>query len=312
MGKNSAPRSRVAVRGARKPSRRRPEGLRWYPYTLASALTRLSSYFLPTLKEPPSDAEAISHVLMVRAGLVRQLGAGMWSFLPAGWRVHRRVEQVIREEMDRDRRARVPLPGAPAGRALAAHRPLRDPGALQAEGPLRAPAGPRDDARGGDHLPHLARRALLPRPAADALPLPDQGARRAASARRHPAHARVHHEGRLQLRPRRRGPRALLPAEHPGLRPDLRSLRPALVQGRVRRGDDGRRRRTRVHGAMRGGRERGRALGCRLCRERRGGQGDAAGPDLPAAARRARAGRDSRTRGRSRRCRSCSGSIRPC
>jgi prolyl-tRNA synthetase len=63
-------------------------------------LTRLSSYFLPTLKEPPSDAEAVSHVLMVRAGLVRQLGAGMWSFLPAGWRVHRRVEQVIREEQD--------------------------------------------------------------------------------------------------------------------------------------------------------------------------------------------------------------------
>jgi prolyl-tRNA synthetase len=63
-------------------------------------LTRLSDYFLPTIKDPPSDAEAISHVLMVRAGLVRQLGAGMWSYLPAGWRVHRRVEQILREEMD--------------------------------------------------------------------------------------------------------------------------------------------------------------------------------------------------------------------
>ena len=49
-------------------------------------MTRLSSYFLPMLKEPPADAEALSHVLMVRAGLVRQLGAGMWTFLPAGWR----------------------------------------------------------------------------------------------------------------------------------------------------------------------------------------------------------------------------------
>ena len=94
----------------------------------------------------------------------------------------------------------------------------------------------------------------------------------ARPARRHPAHARVHHEGRLQLRPRRGGPRALLPAAHRGLRPHLRPLRPALVQGRVRRGDDGRRRGTRVHGAMRGGRERRRALGCRLCRERRGRQ----------------------------------------
>jgi prolyl-tRNA synthetase len=63
-------------------------------------MTRLSSYFLPTLKEPPADAEALSHVLMVRAGLVRQLGAGMWTYLPAGWRSHRRVEQILREEMD--------------------------------------------------------------------------------------------------------------------------------------------------------------------------------------------------------------------
>ena len=63
-------------------------------------MTRLSSYFLPMLKEPPADAEALSHVLMVRAGLVRQLGAGMWTFLPAGWRSHRRVEQILREEMD--------------------------------------------------------------------------------------------------------------------------------------------------------------------------------------------------------------------
>jgi prolyl-tRNA synthetase len=64
------------------------------------SVTRLSRYFLPTLKEPPADAEAISHVLMVRAGLVRQLGAGMWTWLPAGWRAHRRIEQIIREELD--------------------------------------------------------------------------------------------------------------------------------------------------------------------------------------------------------------------
>src|SRR5215210_2780197 len=64
-------------------------------------MARLSTYFLPTLKDDPADAEAISHKLMVRAGLVRQLGAGMWTYLPAGWRSHRRVEQIIREEMDR-------------------------------------------------------------------------------------------------------------------------------------------------------------------------------------------------------------------
>ena len=63
-------------------------------------MTRLSSYFLPTEREPPSDAEAISHILMVRAGLIRQVGSGLWSWLPAGWRVHQRVVQIVREEMN--------------------------------------------------------------------------------------------------------------------------------------------------------------------------------------------------------------------
>ncbi|HEX3432848.1 MAG TPA: aminoacyl--tRNA ligase-related protein [Solirubrobacteraceae bacterium] len=63
-------------------------------------MTRLSEYLLPTEKQPPADAEAISHKLMVRAGLIRQMGAGMWSWLPAGWRVHQRVVAIVREEMD--------------------------------------------------------------------------------------------------------------------------------------------------------------------------------------------------------------------
>jgi prolyl-tRNA synthetase len=63
-------------------------------------MTRLSKYVLPTVKEAPADAEAISHKLLVRAGLVRQLGAGLWTYFPAGWRTHRRVEQIIREELD--------------------------------------------------------------------------------------------------------------------------------------------------------------------------------------------------------------------
>jgi prolyl-tRNA synthetase len=63
-------------------------------------VTRLSTYFLPTEREPPADAEALSHKLMVRAGLVRQVGSGLWSWLPAGWRVHQRIVQIVREEMD--------------------------------------------------------------------------------------------------------------------------------------------------------------------------------------------------------------------
>jgi prolyl-tRNA synthetase len=63
-------------------------------------MTRLSRYLLPTEKEAPADAEALSHRLMVRAGLVRQVGAGMWTWLPAGWRVHENVSQIVREELD--------------------------------------------------------------------------------------------------------------------------------------------------------------------------------------------------------------------
>src|SRR3954467_3005441 len=63
-------------------------------------LTRQSQLVLPTEKQAPADAEALSHKLMVRAGLVRQVGAGLWSWLPAGWRVHENAAQIVREEMD--------------------------------------------------------------------------------------------------------------------------------------------------------------------------------------------------------------------
>jgi prolyl-tRNA synthetase len=63
-------------------------------------VTRLSRYFLPTTREAPADAEAVSHQLIVRAGLARQVAAGLWTWLPAGWRAHRKVEQIVREELD--------------------------------------------------------------------------------------------------------------------------------------------------------------------------------------------------------------------
>ncbi len=63
-------------------------------------MTRLSGYFLPTERQPPGDAEAVSHKLMVRAGLIRQVGAGLWTYLPAGWRAHQKAAQIAREELD--------------------------------------------------------------------------------------------------------------------------------------------------------------------------------------------------------------------
>src|SRR3954464_7762533 len=63
-------------------------------------LTRQSQLVLPTEKQAPAEAEALSHKLMVRAGLIRQVGAGLWSWLPAGWRVHQNAVQIVREELD--------------------------------------------------------------------------------------------------------------------------------------------------------------------------------------------------------------------
>jgi prolyl-tRNA synthetase len=63
-------------------------------------VARQSRLFIPTLREDPADAEAISHKLLVRGGYIRQLSAGVWTFLPLGWRVHQKVVQIVREEMD--------------------------------------------------------------------------------------------------------------------------------------------------------------------------------------------------------------------
>jgi len=63
-------------------------------------IARASQLYLPTLRDAPADAEAVSHKLLVRAGFIRQVSAGLWSFTPLGWRVHRKVEQIIRDEME--------------------------------------------------------------------------------------------------------------------------------------------------------------------------------------------------------------------
>jgi prolyl-tRNA synthetase len=63
-------------------------------------IARQSQLFIPTLREAPADADAVSHKLLVRGGYIRQVSAGLWTFMPIGWRVQRKIEQIIREEMD--------------------------------------------------------------------------------------------------------------------------------------------------------------------------------------------------------------------
>ena len=62
---------------------------------------RLSQTLVATLREAPADAEILSHKLLLRAGLIRKLAGGVYTFLPLGLRVLRKVEQIVREEMDR-------------------------------------------------------------------------------------------------------------------------------------------------------------------------------------------------------------------
>lgn len=62
---------------------------------------RWSQYFIPTLREDPADAEVVSHKLLLRAGMIRQLGAGIYSYLPMAQRVALKVTQILREEMNR-------------------------------------------------------------------------------------------------------------------------------------------------------------------------------------------------------------------
>src|SRR5438046_566784 len=63
-------------------------------------IARASQLFLPTLRDDPAEAEAASHKLLVRGGFIRQVSTGVWTYLPLGWRVHRKVVQIVREEMN--------------------------------------------------------------------------------------------------------------------------------------------------------------------------------------------------------------------
>ena len=71
---------------------------------------RWSRYFLQTVREAPGDAEAVSHILLTRAGMIRRLAAGIYSLTPLGLRSHRKCERIVREEMDRSGALEVELP----------------------------------------------------------------------------------------------------------------------------------------------------------------------------------------------------------
>ena len=78
---------------------------------------RTSRFFISTLKEAPADAEVISHQLMLRAGMIKRLAGGIYTWMPVGLRVVRKVERVVREEMDRAGAIELSMPNCGRNRA---------------------------------------------------------------------------------------------------------------------------------------------------------------------------------------------------
>ena len=156
---------------------------------------------IPTLKEVPADAEVVSHNLLVRAGFIRQVSRGIYDYLPLALKVIRKIERIVREEMDR----------AGAQELLM---PIASPAELWQESGRWEYYGnelmrfkdrhEREFCLGPTHeeIDHRSRapsvrsyRELPIEPLSDS----DQVSRRDSSALRPDARARVHHEGRLQL-----------------------------------------------------------------------------------------------------------------
>ena len=172
-----------------------------------------SQTLVPTLREVPGEAEAPSHRLMLRAGLIRQLGSGAYSYLPLGYRSLRKAMQIIREEMDAIGCAEVFLPSLQPIELWERTGRRTDYGdnLFVVKDRHQREQGPRPDPRGSRHRPALPLRRVLPRPAQERLPDPDQVPRRVPPPLRRPPLPRVPDEGRLLLPPPpRRRPRKRL------------------------------------------------------------------------------------------------------
>ena len=160
---------------------------------------KASQFFVSTLKEAPADAEIISHKLMMRAGLIKRLGAGIYNYMPMGLRVIRKVEAIIREEMNRAGAVELLMPVVQPAELW------QETGRFEAMGPELLRVKDRHDRdfviqpTSEEVITDIARQELRSyrATAEEFLPYPDQVPRRAPAALRPDARPRVHDEGRL-------------------------------------------------------------------------------------------------------------------
>ena len=184
---------------------------------------RMSHLFGRTLRAAPSDVELISHQLSIRAGLVRPLGSGIFSVLPTGWRVIRKVEQIIREEMDAIGGQEMMMPVVHPADIW------RKTGRYDQVGPEMARFKDRNDRDMVLAMTHEEVVADLSSQvdqfvspvAPDRLSPPDQVPRRASFPRRSDPRSRIHDEGLLQSRCRRSRSRSGVSEALESLRPDV-------------------------------------------------------------------------------------------
>jgi hypothetical protein len=232
-----------------------------------------SRALIPTMKEAPADATNASHVLLSRAGYIRRVGAGIYDFLPLGLRVLRKVEKVVREEMDRAGALEVLMP------ALLPADYFKETGRWELYGDVLFRL---HDRKNGDYhlgptheeiVTDIARRELrswrdLPKVLYQVqVKFRDEPRPRGGLA----ALPRVLDEGRLLLRRERRGRARELRANAAGLRPNLRPDGAHLPDGAGRRRRHRRLDERGVPGSRRLGRGRDRRVRqMRLRRERRG------------------------------------------
>ncbi len=162
---------------------------------------RLSQFHLATVKEVPADAEIASHQLMLRAGMIRKLASGLYTWSPLGLRVLRKVEDIVREEMDRAGALEMLMP------SIQPRELWEETGRWEKFGGQLLKIKDRKEqefcygptARGSDHRLRAQRAEELQAAAAQLLPDPDQVPRRDPPAFRRDARARVPDEGRLLL-----------------------------------------------------------------------------------------------------------------
>ena len=235
-------------------------------------MLRMSTLFVRTLREDPADAEVASHRLLIRAGYIRRAAPGIYTWLPLGPQGARQGRGDRARGDGRRGWPTGPLPGAAAARALRGHWSLDrvrpqpvPPQGPQGRGHLLAPTHEEMFTLLGEG-PVL----VVQGSAAVAVPNPDQVPRRGAPARGPAARPRVHHEGRVHVRHRRRGARAVVPDAARRLRPDLRA---AGHRVRDRAGEGRRDGRLEVRGVPVAPPRSGRTRTCarrRVRRERRG------------------------------------------